>query len=107
MPVTTPRDLGSAITYGKRYQLVALLGLSADVDDDAGAVSQSKHNWGQKLSKEQSAIIQNFVKDNELDKEKYNAALIGTFGEHKGLKDMTSDDANLFIKYLKDNYTKK
>lgn len=30
----TPQSIGSAITYAKRYDLCAILGISADVDDD-------------------------------------------------------------------------
>lgn len=33
----TSQQLGSAITYAKRYQLAAALGISADDDDDANA----------------------------------------------------------------------
>jgi hypothetical protein len=36
---TDPQSLGSAITYGKRYALVAILGLNIDDDDDANHAS--------------------------------------------------------------------
>ena len=36
-----PQQLGSCITYAKRYQLSSLLGISSEIDDDANASS-----WG-------------------------------------------------------------
>jgi hypothetical protein len=35
----TPQGMGSAITYGKRYALAALVGIAADEDDDGNAAS--------------------------------------------------------------------
>lgn len=37
-----PQSLGSAITYGKRYALVAILGLNIDDDDDGNHASGKK-----------------------------------------------------------------
>lgn len=34
-----PQGLGSALTYGKRYQLAAMLGIAEKTDDDANAAS--------------------------------------------------------------------
>ena len=34
----TPQQMGSAITYGKRYSLAAMAGVSAEEDDDAASV---------------------------------------------------------------------
>lgn len=36
------QELGSAITYGRRYSITALLGIVADDDDDGAAASQDK-----------------------------------------------------------------
>jgi len=38
-----PQGVGSAITYGRRYALAAMVGVVADEDDDGNAASQ----WGQ------------------------------------------------------------
>lgn len=35
----TPQGFGSAITYGRRYGLAALVGVASDVDDDGNAAS--------------------------------------------------------------------
>lgn len=43
----TSQDRGSAITYGRRYALCAMLGIVADVDDDGNAATDSqKKNKG-------------------------------------------------------------
>jgi hypothetical protein len=38
----TPQEVGSQVTYFKRYALSALLGLSTDEDDDGAAASRSR-----------------------------------------------------------------
>jgi hypothetical protein len=38
----TPQKLGSAITYGRRYQLATFLGISSEDDDDANIASGNK-----------------------------------------------------------------
>lgn len=44
---TDPQSMGSAITYGRRYSLGALLGLNIDEDDDGNKASQGqKQNKG-------------------------------------------------------------
>lgn len=35
----TPQDVGSLLTYAKRYQLAAFFGVSSDVDDDGNSAS--------------------------------------------------------------------
>ena len=43
LPNTTkPQDIGSAMTYGRRYLLCALTGVVADADDDGQAAQNSK-----------------------------------------------------------------
>lgn len=38
----TPQGIGSAITYGRRYQLSAILGISSEDDDDGNSAEKSK-----------------------------------------------------------------
>ena len=45
----TPQKMGSAITYGRRYSLSAMLGLAADEDDDGNEAS--KENGKKKQEK--------------------------------------------------------
>jgi hypothetical protein len=40
-PGASPQQLGSAVTYGRRYSLCAVLGVVADADDDGAAAEAS------------------------------------------------------------------
>lgn len=42
-----PQGYGSAITYGRRYAMAAILGIVADEDDDANAASTPRQNDAQ------------------------------------------------------------
>lgn len=46
LPKDTAQELGSAITYGRRYAILSILGLTADEDDDGEAASRSVRNTG-------------------------------------------------------------
>jgi hypothetical protein len=47
IPVTKPdaHGLGSALTYGRRYSVSALLAISADEDDDANGAVQAQDGY--------------------------------------------------------------
>jgi len=47
-----PQDLGSAITYYRRYSIVSLLGLQAEDDDGRAASAPSKPSVTQALKKD-------------------------------------------------------
>lgn len=97
---TTPRDLGSAITYAKRYQLTALLGLSADVDDDAGAVSENMKAWGHKVTTLQLQVLTNLMKEKNIGKEKIQELMPSLIGSVKVSTELTQDEANKIIEHL-------
>ena len=40
LPQGSPQQIGSAITYGRRYLLAAMVGISVDLDDDDGNAAQ-------------------------------------------------------------------
>src|SRR5690554_57796 len=44
----TPQKTGSAITYGRRYALSAVLGISSEDDDDGNSLEKTQQNSGQK-----------------------------------------------------------
>jgi hypothetical protein len=47
LPATArPQEMGSALTYARRYSLSALVGIAADEDDDATAVTQQSKSAG-------------------------------------------------------------
>jgi hypothetical protein len=56
-----PQDLGSAITYFRRYGLVSMLLLQGEVDDDGNVASQSKPVQPTQTTK--TRIIQNPAND--------------------------------------------
>lgn len=44
----TPQGAGSAITYGRRYALSAILGISSEDDDDGNSLEKPQQDSGQK-----------------------------------------------------------
>ena len=53
LPATArPQEMGSALTYARRYSLSALVGIAADEDDDANAASRSNGKPTEKLSED-------------------------------------------------------
>lgn len=55
MPIvkSDPQGAGAALTYGRRYGVSALLGLSTDEDDDGNSASQGKR--GERAGRERAA----------------------------------------------------
>lgn len=41
----TPQGAGSAVTYGRRYSLSAILGVAWETDDDGDGVERTKNEW--------------------------------------------------------------
>lgn len=95
------RDLGSAITYSKRYQLNALLGIVADLDDDGQAVSTLLGEWGVTISKEQKAIISDILTKNPAAKEKYSSVFSSVTNKTK-TDDLSQDEAQRIIEKLRE-----
>jgi len=58
-----PQEIGSALTYARRYSLSALIGIAADEDDDANAASAAasrsngKDSTGELLNSDQMAYV--------------------------------------------------
>lgn len=57
----TAQGIGAAITYGRRYALSAILGISSEEDDDGNSISHSRKNTKasnkQLISKEQAKTL--------------------------------------------------
>ena len=53
----TPQDIGSLITYAKRYQLAGFMGISSDVDDDGNQASQNYHQMSYSIQQQVSEQI--------------------------------------------------
>lgn len=94
-----PQDQGSAITYARRYSMMAVLGLAADEDDDGSRASKARAarpapapNGGAPtvptLSPEKRELVLGAIKD-----AKQNPALVlGAVGLER-LEDMTAHHA--------------
>lgn len=94
---TTPRDMGSAITYGKRYQLCGMLGISADVDDDA-AVASNKDKWGLIITQEQKALIsKTLIPKKGITKEMFSNLVVKVAGCVKDYKTLTVEEGSELI----------
>lgn len=97
---TNPRDLGSAITYAKRYQLCGMLGINADVDDDA-AVASNKQNWGLVMTADQkNQILQVLIPQKGINKTSFNNIMIKEIGSVKEFAKFTKDEAAKVIKAM-------
>ena len=109
---TDPQGAGSAVTYGRRYSLSAILGVAWDADDDGAAASkpqeaakaaghtntprqQQNAPQGQKSASDmatesQLAAIEKLAKVKGTDISKYNLASIGKFEASKFIKELQS-----------------
>jgi hypothetical protein len=90
-----PQEIGSALTYARRYSLSALIGIAADEDDDANA-AQKKNGDGELISGQQfvdlSALLDN---DPERITKFCNLQRINT------LEDMPAHRFDEAVKYIK------
>jgi hypothetical protein len=83
-----PQEMGSEITYARRYNAAAILGIQADEDDD-GAVAQ-KANPIKKIRQEAAVVEEN------------PGELVATFGKFKGqkIKDVDIYDLSNYVTYI-------
>jgi len=58
-----PQEIGSALTYARRYSLSALIGIAADEDDDANAANRSNGKPAGKLSDAQAIELSEALDD--------------------------------------------
>jgi hypothetical protein len=89
-----PQEIGSALTYARRYSLSALIGIAADEDDDANAAQ--KKNDGELVSGEQIVELSALLDDDPERIEKFcNLQRI------KGLGEMPLERFDEAVKYIK------
>lgn len=82
-----PQKIGSAITYYKRYALVAFLNLDAEADDDADSVSQHAQGKSKPSEKQLGAMFYK-VRDNSCDLDIFNSIkLLMNTNQYKWLMD--------------------
>lgn len=124
----TSQDLGSAITYGKRYQLCGLLSISVDEDDDGAMASRqgyAKNNYGQNykqnynqgygqnynqgyrqqngngITEQQRSNITRMYHEKEISPETYKKKLTEACGvDSKKTDELTYEEANRLYELL-------
>ena len=90
-----PQEIGSALTYARRYSLSALIGIAADEDDDANA-AQKKNGDGELISGQQFVDLSALLDDDPERITKFcNLQRINT------LEDMPAARFDEAVKYIK------
>lgn len=113
-----PQGQGSAITYARRYALMAVLGLVADEDDDGNASSRAPRRTREprkektppaaRISREQLKAIADLISDRDPSHERLRLALVsvgvevptGTTRLSPFVKKLTSAQASEFLLLL-------
>ena len=68
LPVTQrPHEMGSALTYARRYSLAALICNSADEDDDGNVAMTAKPTAGAKISEAELKELRDLIDSKETD----------------------------------------
>jgi hypothetical protein len=98
-PKGDPQGQGSAITYARRYSLMAILGLAADDDDDGNAGSKGGGTRGGRVPTVTEKQIEKFIKPqlarNKVPGERVKAVL-ANFGV-KAVHELPIDKADEFV----------
>lgn len=91
--------VGSYLTYGKRYQLCGMLGIAADVDDDA-AVACAKQEWGLTITQAQKDSLSSLFTKKGIDKATYAGVCSTAIGKIKATKELTQEEASKLIAHI-------
>jgi hypothetical protein len=71
LPVNAkPQELGSALTYARRYSLSSIVGIAADDDDDAEMASKANGASAEKITDEQFASLVDMAESVNADRDK-------------------------------------
>lgn len=107
---STPQQIGSAITYGRRYALCAISGLAPAQDDDDGKAAQDAHRKAEERERsdeqhraESQEYIADFVKRISAANTTVEIAALEADGKRRtqgGL--ITADDARALVELLND-----
>jgi hypothetical protein len=95
----TPQGVGSAITYGRRYGLAAIVGIVADEDDDGNAASKNGNGRPapEMAHPGQITAIENLCKGKGLVFKDY---ILAAYPDVKGSAELTKPQAEELIKRL-------
>lgn len=95
-----PQGVGSAITYGRRYGLAAIVGIVGDEDDDGNAASRKNSNGREAevmAHPGQITAIENLCKGKAIG---FKDFILSVFPDVKGSSELTKAQAEELIKKL-------
>jgi hypothetical protein len=91
-----PQGLGSAITYARRYSLMAIVGIAPDDDDGEAAMGREKANNLQAMAE----------RPQEKPKPEKSAEYVVGFGKHKGKTLAQVEKLADYVAWVEDNAKK-
>ena len=90
-----PQQVGSAITYARRYSLYAVLGIFPDKDDDGAYAKQRYDTADRPISAEQYAELNSLMNAHNIPVESRGEFIIGTLNRQvRGWRGLTQTDLN-------------
>lgn len=87
----TPQELGSAITYARRYALTAILGIATEEDTDASGVESAPHPQRQSESYSRVVEVQTLMEKAGGSVDDVVAICTELAGEGKKVNDLTDE----------------
>lgn len=88
-----PQQVGSAITYARRYSLTTVLGIFPDKDDDGAYAKQQYNTAGRTIGADQYATLVRAMEEHGIPTDARGEFISGTLGRPvKGWKDITQAD---------------
>lgn len=88
-----PQQVGSAITYARRYSLYAVLGIFPDKDDDGAYAKQQYETADRPISAEQYAELVKAMNDHNIPSEARGEFINGTLNRQvRGWRGLTQTD---------------
>lgn len=90
-----PQQVGSAITYARRYSLYAVLGIFPDKDDDGAYAKQRYDTADRPISAEQYADLNSLMNAHNIPVEARGEFISGTLNRQvRGWRGLTQTDLN-------------
>lgn len=93
-----PQQVGSAVTYARRYSLYAVLGIFPDKDDDGAYAKQRYETADRAISAEQYADLVKALNAHNIPSEARGEFINGTLNRQvRGWRELTQTDLNSLI----------
>lgn len=97
-----PQQVGSAITYARRYSLYAVLGIFPDKDDDGAYAKQRYETADRPISAEQYAYLVKEMDAHNIPSEARGKFINGTLNRQvRGCRGLTQTDLNSLMNAIK------